>query len=86
MKQVLIERYKKRIPLIYRMIVMMIGFSLAVSGGISMIAYMNMITVGHEVQEYLSFVSKRPECYLLPVGIGVIWLSVYYPLHNNDDN
>ncbi|HAQ08493.1 MAG TPA: hypothetical protein DCR24_13600 [Bacillus bacterium] len=56
-----------------------IGFGLAVSGGISTIAYLNMITTGHGVLEYLSFISKRVECYLFPVGIVTIWLSIYWP-------
>jgi hypothetical protein len=77
---------KRESPMIYRLIVLTIGFGLAVSGGISTIAYLNMITVGHGVEEYLSFISKRLECYLLPAGIGIIWLSIYWPQHNNEGN
>jgi hypothetical protein len=72
-------------PMIFRLFVLTIGFGLAVSGGISTIAYLNMITAGHGVDEYLAFISKRVECYLLPAGIGIIWLSIYWP-HGNDEN
>ena len=71
--------------MIYRIILLTIGFAIAVSGGISTIAYLNMITAGHGFDEYLSFISKRVECYLLPVGIGIIWLSIYWP-HHDDEN
>ncbi|MEH7884421.1 hypothetical protein V7654_08845 [Bacillus sp. JJ1609] len=69
----------------YRLILLTIGFGIAVSGGISTIAYLNMITAGHGFDEYLSYISKRVECYLLPVGIAIIWLSIYWP-HHNDEN
>ncbi|MGA9224897.1 MAG: hypothetical protein WB217_00995 [Mesobacillus sp.] len=67
--------------MMYRLILLTIGFSIAVSGGISTIAYLNMIIAGHGFVEYLNFISKRVECYLLPVGIAIIWLSIYWPHH-----
>jgi hypothetical protein len=71
--------------MIFRLFVLTIGFGLAVSGGISTIAYLNMITAGHGVDEYLAFISRRVECYLLPAGISIIWLSIYWP-HNHEEN
>ncbi|WP_079508098.1 hypothetical protein [Mesobacillus jeotgali] len=69
--------------MIFRLFVLTIGFGLAVSGGISTIAYLNMITAGHGLDEYLKFILGRVECYLLPAGIGVIWLSIYWPESND---
>jgi hypothetical protein len=71
--------------MIVRMIILTIGFGIAVSGGISTIAYLNMIIAGHEVVEYLLFISKRIECYFLPLGIGIIWISIYWPKRNDDE-
>lgn len=71
--------------MIFRLFVLTIGFGLAVSGGISAIAYLNMVTAGHGLDEYLSFISRRVECYFLPAGMGIIWLSIYWP-HNDDIN
>lgn len=71
--------------MIFRLFILVIGFGLAVSGGISTIAYLNMITTGHGVDEYLAFISKRVECYLLPGGIGIIWLSIYWPEHYKEE-
>lgn len=65
--------------MIFRLFVLTIGFGLAVSGGVSTIAYLNMIMAGYGVNEYLSFISTRFECYLLPAGIGIIWMSIYWP-------
>ncbi|WP_442852698.1 hypothetical protein [Bacillus sp. J33] len=44
-----------------------------------MIAYLNLITTGHAFKEYLIFISNRLECYLLPIGIIIIWFSIYFP-------
>lgn len=59
------------------------GFGLAVSGGISLIAYLNLLTAGYIFKEYVMFISSRIECYLLPIGILIIWVSIYFPA--NDD-
>ncbi|GAE45169.1 hypothetical protein [Mesobacillus boroniphilus] len=56
--------------MIFRLFILTIGFGLAVSGGISSIAYLNLIVAGHGLDEYLAFVARRVECYLLPAGIG----------------
>ena len=58
----------------------LIGFGLAVSGGITTIAYLNLLTIGYSFIEYLQFMIKRVECLLLPFGIMIIWGSIYLPL------
>ncbi len=74
------RREQKRDALmIFRLFILLIGFGLAVSGGISMIAYLNMITAGYGAREYLLFISKKMECYLLPGGLALIWISIYFP-------
>lgn len=45
------------------------GFGFAVSGGVTIIAYLNLLPVGLSWLEYLLFIRGRPECYLLPIGI-----------------
>jgi len=60
----------------------LIGFGLAVTGGVTMIAYMNFLPAGISWIEYLLFVSTRIECYFLPVGMLMISLAIYfYPNH-----
>jgi hypothetical protein len=76
---------KRAFLMLFRLSVLMIGFGIAVSGGISAIAYLNMVTTGHGFNEYFSFITRRIECYLLPLGIVIIWLSIYWP-SSNDEN
>jgi hypothetical protein len=63
--------------MILRFFLLLLGFGLAVSGGVSIIAYLNILTTGVLFIEYLMFISTKVECYLLPIGITVIWLSIY---------
>nr|WP_242035150.1 hypothetical protein [Mesobacillus harenae] len=65
--------------MVFRAFVLLTGFGLAVAGGVSIIAYLNLLTTGHRFSEYFSFITTRIECYLLPGGIILIWLSIYYP-------
>jgi ABC-type antimicrobial peptide transport system permease subunit len=56
-----------------------IGFGLAVSGGVSLIMYLNLLTTGMTFTDYISFVSTRVESYLFLLGILIITLSIYIP-------
>lgn len=63
----------------FRTLMVLIGFGLAVSGGTTAIMYMNLIPVGFTYHEYFDFISNRPECYLFPGGIFIVWISIYFP-------
>jgi hypothetical protein len=70
--------------MIFRMFVFLLGFGLAIAGGISAVAYLNLLTTGHAFTEYIQFISRRPEFYLLPVGFVLIWTSVYFPFQRKN--
>lgn len=57
----------------------LLGFGLAVAGGIILITYMNFIPAGLAWIDFFIFIKERPECYFLPVGFifMVIALSRY---------
>lgn len=58
----------------------LIGFGLAVSGGVSLIMYLNLLPVGISWLEYFQFISGRIECYSLPIGMLIILIVIYrYP-------
>jgi len=57
--------------------IFLIGFGLAVSGGVTLIAYMNFLPAGVTWAEYLLFVKERPECYFLPIGLLFMAVSIY---------
>lgn len=58
----------------------LIGFGLAVSGGVSIIAYLNLLPAGLPWLEYFLFISGRLECYFLPIGLIIMIIVIYrYP-------
>jgi hypothetical protein len=65
--------------MVFRLFLFLIGFGISVAGGVSTIAYLNVLTHGHGLYDYFLFISRRVECYLLPLGVSFIWLSIYIP-------
>ncbi|TMN23105.1 hypothetical protein [Lentibacillus cibarius] len=60
----------------------LLGFGLAVTGGVTIIAYMNFLPVGVSWGDYFIFIASRPECYFLPIGILLIAIALFrYPNH-----
>ncbi|MFC4559308.1 hypothetical protein ACFO3D_14000 [Virgibacillus kekensis] len=58
----------------------LIGFGLAVAGGVTTIAYMNFIPAGISWTNFFIFISGRPECYFLPVGFLLMAIALFqYP-------
>jgi hypothetical protein len=55
----------------------LIGFGLAVTGGVTLISYMNFLPAGVSWAEYFLFVSGRLECYFLPIGLLIMTFVVY---------
>lgn len=56
--------------------IFLMGFGFAVSGGVTMIAYLNFLPAGFEWIDYLFFIRDRPECYLFPVGVVMISIAI----------
>lgn len=71
--------------MVVRLFFLLVGFGLSVIGGVSLIAYLNFITLGYSYTEYFQFISERYECYLLPIGLIVIWSSIYLPYNGYYD-
>jgi hypothetical protein len=67
----------------FRLFLFLIGFGTAVAGGVSTIAYLNLLTTGHGFVEYLMFITGRVECYLFPIGVSIIGLSIFIPSPRN---
>ncbi|GAA0433079.1 hypothetical protein GCM10008983_07150 [Lentibacillus halophilus] len=56
------------------------GFGLAVTGGVTAIAYMNFLPVGISWPDYFIFIANRPESYFLPAGMLLIAIALLrYP-------
>jgi len=46
-------------------------------GGVSIIGYLNLLPAGMNFIDFLLFVYKRPECYMLPIGFVVMILAMF---------
>ena len=56
----------------------LIGFGLAVSGGVTIIAYFNFLPAGITWFEYFMFIKGRIECYFFPVGIILMIFVIHF--------
>jgi len=56
----------------------LIGFGLAVAGGVTLIAYMNFLPAGISWLDYLLFIKSRPECYFFPIGFLLISIAITF--------
>lgn len=63
--------------MLFRVVLFIIGFLAAVAGGISLIGYLNLIAMGNSWMDYIHFIAKRPESYLLPLGIFIITYGLF---------
>jgi len=61
--------------------IFLIGFGLSVSGGVTLIAYMNFLPAGLTWADYFIFISNRIECYFFPLGI-ILMLIVFLRFPN----
>jgi len=59
------------------LLLFLIGFGLAVSGGVTIIAYMNFLPAGISWIEYLMFIRTRIECYFLPIGFLMMMIAIH---------
>ena len=65
--------------MILRIFFLFVGFGIAVAGGVSIIAFLNLITVGQDFDQYMKFIFQRVETYLFLIGILIMWTSIYFP-------
>lgn len=54
----------------------LVGFGLSISGGISIILYLNFIPAGMNFLDYLLFLKDKIECYFLLVGLVLMSISM----------
>lgn len=60
-----------------RVFLLLTGFGFAVVGGVSVIAYLNLLTAGYTYEEYFHYIRRRPECYLSLLGLLFLYLAIY---------
>jgi hypothetical protein len=62
-----------------RIFIMFVGFGFAVAGGVSLLAYLNILTLGYEFSYYMHFIATRPELYLFIIGVIMVIGSLAIP-------
>ena len=54
----------------------LIGFGLSIIGFLYIILYLNYLSIGLSIKEYLNFISNRGECYLAIIGLFIISIVI----------
>ncbi|MCI5701725.1 MAG: hypothetical protein MR266_03080 [Erysipelotrichaceae bacterium] len=54
----------------------LIGFGLSIIGFMYIILYLNYLSIGLSIKEYLNFISNRGECYLAIIGLFIISIVI----------
>ncbi|WP_078555194.1 hypothetical protein [Bacillus alkalicellulosilyticus] len=65
--------------MIFRFVILLIGFGFAVSGGVSLLAYLNLLATGYTIEQFANFIIYRIEFYILLFGGLLITCSLYFP-------
>lgn len=60
-----------------RFFLFLIGFGFSIIGCMYIILYLNYLTFGYTMLDYLSFISRRFECLLAIVGIILIAIAIF---------
>ncbi|WP_227936826.1 hypothetical protein [Alkalihalobacillus deserti] len=55
------------------------GFIFAVVGGISMLAYLNLLITGYQFSMYLHFIVRSVEFYVFIIGVMMIVGAMMFP-------
>lgn len=63
--------------MLFKAVIFLVGFGLTVAGGVSIIAYLNILAAGYSLLDFMKFIIRQPECYLLLIGIIFITIPTY---------
>jgi len=60
-----------------RIFFFLFGFGLMTLGFVYIILYLNLISTGYNILEYVNFIIRRIECYYVVIGFIILNLSMY---------
>ena len=61
-----------------RIFFFLLGFGMSVIGFMYMTLYLNLLTIGYTIIEYISFVLKRTECIFGFIGLLIVTITIFY--------
>ncbi len=65
--------------MVTRITFFLIGFGFSVLGFVFIISYLNLIPIGYNFIEYVNFICSRAECLIGPIGLIIVFLSIFIP-------
>ena len=68
-----------------RIFVFLVGFELCVLGFIYIISYLNLLSLGYNFIEYVKFICSKPECIIGPVGLIIVFLTIFTSKGDKDE-
>lgn len=60
-----------------QMFFFLIGFGFTVIGFTYIILYLNLFSIGYNIEDYVNFIIRRFECYYSIIGIIIMILSCF---------
>ena len=67
-----------------RTLLFLLGFGLTVIGFMYIILYLNLLTMGYSVVDYIMFVLKRRECIYDIIGLIIITITIFCKGENDN--
>lgn len=61
----------------------LVGFGLSLIGFMYIIIYLNLLTMGYNLSEYVNFIIRRIECWNSIIGIIIIVITLIKPKGDN---
>ena len=55
----------------------LVGFGLSLIGFMYIIIYLNLLTMGYNLLEYVNFITGRIECYYTIIGFIIMNMAMY---------
>ena len=59
-----------------RIFFFLVGFALMVLGFAFLILYLNLLTIGYNLEFYVNFITRIIECYYIVIGFIIILLTL----------
>lgn len=63
----------------------LIGFGFSVIGFVYIISYLNLFSLGYNLEEYVHFIFSKAECLIGPLGLFIISLAIFIPGGKKDE-
>lgn len=71
--------------MLIRIFFFLTGFGLTVVGFVYVIAYLNLLTIGYNFDEYVNFIIRQPECFYTLIGIVIMLICIFIPGGKKDE-